>query len=206
MVLQPGDFVVGPREARARVGWWWRDGGGIDIDYCAFPTCPGNPRGIMSAPALCFCMLLPPPSSPTLSTSHRQLSTREKERERAVLSPSLFLSVSRFLSFSLSLLALTLFPLLLHPSLFRPCLSLRAQRRPRESTHPRIFSPRIDSVLRSRARARVGVRVTGHRGISSLGFLSLASFIPPETSTARDTGKKKTIGDARCVARATPTL
>lgn len=82
----------------------WCDGGGIDIDYCAFPTCPGNPRGIVSAPALCFCMLLPPLSSPTLSTSHRQLLAR-------AVSPSVCLS--RFLSLSPLLL-----PLLLHPSLF----------------------------------------------------------------------------------------
>lgn len=73
-------------------------GGGIDIDYCAFPTCPGNPRGIVSAPALHFCTLLPPPTSPTLSASHRQRRT------------SLLLSacLSRFLF----LLSLFLFPFL----------------------------------------------------------------------------------------------
>lgn len=87
----PGD---GSPARRLRGGARWGPseppGGGIDIDYCAFPTCPGNPRGIVSAPALRFCTLLPPPPSPTLSASHRQ--------RRASLLPSACLS--RFLSLS----------------------------------------------------------------------------------------------------------
>lgn len=146
MVLQPDDFVVGPCEARARVGWWWCDGGGIDIDYCAFPTCPGNPRGIVSAPALCFCMLLPPLSSPTLSTSHRQLLAR-------AVSPSVCLS--RFLSLSLSLTAST------SSFSFSLRLSLHVRQRPRGIDAPADFLPGIDSALRSLAR---GCSVIEHGG------------------------------------------
>lgn len=150
MVLQPGDFVVGPVRPESA------GGGGIDIDYCAFPTCPGNPRGIVSAPALCFCMLLPPPSSPTLSTSHRQLS-------RAL---SLSLSpASTASSFSLSL-----------------GLSLRG-----ESTHPRIFSRES---IRRFALSRAWV--SGDLAASP------ASFIPPETSTAKGRRSLTRVVAARC--------
>lgn len=90
----PGDGSPARRlHGGARWGPSGPPGGGIDIDYCAFPTCPGNPRGIVSAPALRFCTLLPPPPSPTLSASHRQ------RRASLLLSARL----SRFLSLSLSL-------------------------------------------------------------------------------------------------------
>ena len=60
-------------------------GGGIDIDYCAFPTCPGNPRGIVSAPALArfFHLRFLPHTfvSVTLSGLERK-QERERERER----------------------------------------------------------------------------------------------------------------------------
>lgn len=164
MVLQPDDFVVGPREARARVGWWWCDGGGIDIDYCAFPTCPGNPRGIVSAPALCFCMLLPPLSSPTLSTSHRQLLAR-------AVSPSVCLSRFLFLS---PLLSYRFYFILLF---FSPPFSPRETETER-NRRTRGFSPgnRFGASL-----SRAWVFGDRTRGISA----SLASFIPPETSTSK---------------------
>lgn len=79
-------------------------GGGIDIgDYCAFPTCPGNPRGIVSAPAL---------RSFARSFHHHLLSHTicfsSSARRRVSLSFCVYTSVSRFpfLSFSLSLLPL----------------------------------------------------------------------------------------------------
>lgn len=73
----PGDGSTARRvRGGARRGPSKLPGGGIDNDYCAFPTCPGNPRGIVSAPALHFCTLLPPPPSPTLSASHRQRRER----------------------------------------------------------------------------------------------------------------------------------
>lgn len=93
----PGDGSTARRVCGgARRGPSQLPGGGIDIDYCAFPTCPGNPRGIVSAPALHFCTLLPPPPSPTLSASHRQ--RRASLLLSACLSRFLFL-----LSLSLSL-------------------------------------------------------------------------------------------------------
>lgn len=108
---------VGPEQA---------PGGGIDIDYCAFPTCPGNPRGIVSAPALRFCTLLPPPPSPT--------STICFSSSAASVSPSVCLSVSLSFSPSLSLsirfcLSLAFLPVFLHLG-----------REIKESTHPWIFS------------------------------------------------------------------
>lgn len=99
----PGD---GSPARRLRGGARWGPsgppGGGIDIDYCAFPTCPGNPRGIVSAPALRFCTLLPPPPSPTLSASHRQ------RRTSLLLSACLSRFPFSYLSFSFSSLFFSL--------------------------------------------------------------------------------------------------
>lgn len=122
----PGD---GSPAWRLRGGARWGPsgppGGGIDIDYCAFPTCPGNPRGIVSAPALRFCTLLPPPPSPTLSASHRQ------RRASLLLSACL----SRFLSLSLFLFLSASAYLCLSPWLSSPsAVEIK------ESTHPWIFS------------------------------------------------------------------
>lgn len=126
----PGD---GSPARRLRGGAPWGPsgppGGGIDIDYCAFPTCPGNPRGIVSAPALRFCTLLPPPSSPTLSASHRQ--RQASLLLSACLSRFLFLSVSISLFLFLSASAyLYLSPRLSSPSAVEI----------KKSTHPWIFS------------------------------------------------------------------
>jgi len=132
----PGD---GSPARRLRGGAPWGPsrppGGGIDIDYCAFPTCPGNPRGIVSAPALRFCTLLPPPPSPTLSASHRQ--RQASLLLSACLSRFLFLSVflSPFLSLSLSL---SLSLLLLISAFLR--LSSPSAVEIKKSTHPWIFS------------------------------------------------------------------
>lgn len=129
----PGD---GSPARRLRGGARWGPsgppGGGIDIDYCAFPTCPGNPRGIVSAPALHFCTLLPLPPSPTLSASHRQ------RRASLLLSACL----SRFLFPCLSL-SLSSFFLFLSASAYpdlSPCLSSPSVVEIKESTHPWIFS------------------------------------------------------------------
>lgn len=93
-------------------------GGGIDIDYCAFPTCPGNPRGIVSAPALRFCTLLPPPSS----LPHYLLLIVSGER----LSFCLPVCLVFFLSPSLSLF-LSFFPLSTYLCSF-PCFAYRSKK------------------------------------------------------------------------------
>lgn len=76
-------------------------GGGIDIDYCAFPTCPGNPRGIVSAPAL--CALLPPPPSSSSSSSHTFVTIppsasgeRPRYRDKEITAPADPLPGNRF--------------------------------------------------------------------------------------------------------------
>lgn len=88
MALRARSGPLGPRSGeRWDPRWRASPSGGIDIDYCAFPTCPGNPRGIVSAPALSSCTLLPPPPPPTPSATLSGLE-RGLDKDKEITAPA----------------------------------------------------------------------------------------------------------------------